>query len=604
MMKMYVRFSDLFDEKVAIPTLKKMLRQFKRSDVIYRLAGINATIARVEFQGTSSQKRVELQCDLTREFLDGEVCELLKRKYYEDLVNGKCSIFIRQTILYLIRLAIFECSEDSTMLAAGGSDGGYELGRCILIANDHFVSKRDELATALGSEAKRRRHWHLQLAPIIELYNPTEPELAIPRTERIYSDILDSLKFKKKLRGKLAGLDIAREFLTATGIELDLYRKLTLGLFAWIFADKKGSVHFDRNDFIAQSIIQPEEFSRYLQLEAKSIEQFKKKFATSKIPLRFRPFDFRSTPFIEFLPDKFVCVDPYFLIERLGSGVYWAILDSLPRGKKEHFPGAYGYLFELYVDYILRQFPVGASCFVSFPEYVTTPKESFDGLIYYPETKHLIVLEYKASRMKVDAKYGGKVREFEKELVKKFVRNKRNAAKGLGQIANHLERVFHQVKGKREQLQTTDGKPLPFSPQNLAKTVEKVSPVLIVQEPAFRGLFAEWLLNQKFEELLKGKSITNAIKINPMMVMHIDDLEGLKPHLRATINLCTFEQLVNLRALRDPDYRCHLSEFIADYFPHAQVEPEVECNEILEVLQRASESLFSEDARRLDMLES
>lgn len=211
-MKIYVRFSDLFCKKVAFPTLKKMLRQFKRSDVIYRLALINATIARVEFQVERSQRRIELQRELANEFLDEEIRGLLEQKFGKDLASGKCGIFFRQTILYLIRLAIFECSEDSTMLTTGGSAGAYELGRCLLIASDYLLTKRDEQAIAFGSEAKRRRHWNLQLAPIYELYNPTEPELAIVRTERIYSDILDASQFKEKLTGKLTGFDIAKEF--------------------------------------------------------------------------------------------------------------------------------------------------------------------------------------------------------------------------------------------------------------------------------------------------------------------------------------------------------------------------------------------------------
>lgn len=398
-----------------------------------------------------------------------------------------------------------------------------------------------------------------------------------------------------------------KNFFDATGIELHQYRNFTLGLFAWAFGNIEPSPCFDRNVLISQSIINTEEFSRYLTLEAKSIEQFKEKFAKSKTPLRLRVFDFRSTPLIEYLPDKFVCIDPYFLTERLGSGVFWTIFDSLAGGMRDRFSGVYGHLFELYVDYIFRQFPALASCFISFPEYANKPdEESLDGIIYYPETKHLIVLEYKSSWMKADAKYGGKIREFEREWVRKFVENEKNVAKGLGQIANHLERIFHQVKNEREQLQAADGKPVPFNSQNLTGTIEKVTPVLIVQEPALRGLFAEWLLNQKFQELLQGKTITAAIKINPLMVMHIDDLEGeVKPRLRSNIHPTTLEQIVNLRALRDPAYRSHLSEFIMDYFPREQVEPDVESIEALnKVLQRAMESLFSEQALRLAMIQS
>ena len=234
MMKMYVRFSDLFGKKVAIPTLKKMLRQFKRSDVIYRLAMINTLLAL-----RNDDDEADTHRHLADSFLDNEIVDRVEQMFGNNQSSRFISVFQRQVILYLLRLCILECSEDAELLATGGTSGGYELGRCILIANDYLLSKKEEEAISQGSVTKKRHHWNLQLSPILEFYNPPRADYAIVRSEKIYSDILNSPELNQRLSGGLAGFDIAKEFLDATEITLEQFREFTLGIYCMLVQERK-----------------------------------------------------------------------------------------------------------------------------------------------------------------------------------------------------------------------------------------------------------------------------------------------------------------------------------------------------------------------------
>jgi hypothetical protein len=72
----YLRHSDLFGQRPHLATLKKKLRQFKLSDVIFTLSRINVLLGRQRMlrEGNESQRKLE---------------ELLRANYIEpDLLKG------------------------------------------------------------------------------------------------------------------------------------------------------------------------------------------------------------------------------------------------------------------------------------------------------------------------------------------------------------------------------------------------------------------------------------------------------------------------------------------------------------------------------------
>jgi hypothetical protein len=199
------------------------------------------------------------------------------------------------------------------------------------------------------------------------------------------------------------------------------------------------------------------------------------------------------------------------------------------------------------------------------------------------------VMEYKASFMRAEAKYGGKIRLFEQELDKKFGLDKNTRKqKGVAQLANHIGHLFCKDPSERRTiLELTD-----MIKQSDCR-IERITPVLIVQEPALRLQILEDILSQKFRNLLNGKRISNAVRVEPLAVIDIDTLEEMKPHLIA--GEFTLEQCLSARALRDPEYKVMWHDFLDFFCPNFQSTADTEVNrKFEEIMDRAKKNFFGE----------
>jgi hypothetical protein len=192
----YLRHSDLFGQRPHLATLKSKLRRFKLSDVIFTLSRINVLLGRQRMlrEGSQNQRKLE---------------ELLRENYVAiDLPTGldERPIFFRQSILNLQRLCILLCGEEASVVTKGKTLGGYELGNCCLMMNDHLVSPEAERRAGEGTDIKQRRHIGLQIAPMIELYNPPRLEQAVVRAEKLFFEILNSPEMEAHVMQELKGL--------------------------------------------------------------------------------------------------------------------------------------------------------------------------------------------------------------------------------------------------------------------------------------------------------------------------------------------------------------------------------------------------------------
>lgn len=582
----YLGYSDVCDQRVPLTTLKKKLRHFNLSNIVFTLSRMNVLLGRQRMLREGREAAQDLQYLLIANFIDDELLEgRLKPRFGQSKVDEN-PVFSRQQILNLLRLCVLVCSESASAITDGKTPEGYELGRCCLIMNDHLVSKKEEQAISEGSDLKRNKHIGLQLAPILELYNPPKVNQAAVRAEIIFSEILNSQEMQAIIQRELKGFDLAKAFLDATGLTIDKYKELILAIITLIYgrtseeliADPSLLV-FRRSQFINNTLITQEDFNRYLSLDSMKLPEAKDLFNEKRGNLRpnFDYVLFRTKPLLELKDDEFICVDPCFIAEKLSTGIYWTIIDSV---KKKTAFDAFGYLFEIYVNRMFKQISLLDGLFIPSPKY-KTGENSFDGIIW--RGNHLIVLEYKASFMRIEAKYSGKVRMFEKELDKKF-----GIQRGVVQLANHIEWLFHQQPSRRGHI---DG--LDRVLQNSHSRVEKITPVLIVQEPLLRFSAIEEMLSRRLIRLLKKKKITKAVKVAPLAVIDIDTLEMMKPNLVA--GDFTLEQCLNARAARDPNYKYIFHNFVNEYFPQYGKSEDVELDDKFEVIMnRAKQNFFGD----------
>lgn len=591
----YLRYSDIVNQKLPLTTLKKKLRQFKLSNVMFTLSRVNVLLGRQRMLREGREEMKDLQYRLIANYIDDQLLEDKLKPQFGHLKVDEHPVFLRQQILGLLRQCALVCRESATVLTDGKTPGGYEFGRCCLIMNDHLLSQKEARAIEEGTNSKRRKHLGLQLAPLLELYNPPEVDQAVVRAESIFSEVLRSPEMQAIIGRELRGFDIEKAFLNATGLTIDKYKEFILAIISWLYGhsrenlvDKPNLLMFRRSQFISTSVIDHEEFDRYLALDSISLSEAKARFSgtSAKLLAHFDYVLFRSRPLLELDDERFICADACFAVEKLSSGIYWTIIDSLKGNDKQTAFDAFGYLFELYVNRILRQISPLDGPLIQSPKY-TTGESSFDGIIC--GRNHLIVMEYKASFMKTEAKYGGKVRAFEEELDKKFGVDKiKGTQKGVAQLANHIEWLFHEQIPKRGHIRELDQ-----ILQNSYSRVEKITPVLIVQEPILRFPMIEEMLSKRFVRLLKQKKVSKSIHVAPLAVIDIDTLEKMKPPLVG--GDFTIEQCLNARAARDPGYNQNFHDFLVGNFPTYGKRDDAELNsKFAAIMAKAKRNFFGE----------
>jgi len=221
----------------------------------------------------------------------------------------------------------------------------------------------------------------------------------------------------------------------------------------------------------------------YLKLESRDFEFFVKAFnKKSKYKRQYSFMPFKQFPFIKQPDGRYTCISTDLLIEKLNAGIYWKIVDTFPKDQVGEFMQIFGFLFEVYVASLLDdvynspRFPARTRYRrLVGPTYVNRDK-SADELIYDSERKHLIIVETKSSFLHADHKYGKNIQNFYQEIEKKFVLKDGKTGKGIGQLANHIVKLFHKVPDERASLADAE-----FN--DLIHMTEKISPILIAQEP-------------------------------------------------------------------------------------------------------------------------
>jgi len=227
----YIRHADVMGQRAHLATLKKSVRKLKFSNAVFALSRINVLLARQTMMLEGVDERRKLQSFFVNNYIDDDLWRAIERWIGRlrstESQPVEFAVFIRQQMLNLIRLCILVGREEGSIIVNGQTSGGYEFGKCCVMMNDHLLTSREERAVNEGSDTKRTKHISLQLAPILELYNPPGVQRAVVRAETLFDDILKSPEMRAIAKKKLQGFDMAQAFFDATAIALDRYRNRT-----------------------------------------------------------------------------------------------------------------------------------------------------------------------------------------------------------------------------------------------------------------------------------------------------------------------------------------------------------------------------------------
>jgi len=559
-LKHYGNYQDLVGRKIPLDEIERQLSSFNLEAAILRLSQMNILLA----IGRLRDKHEEIQALLRESFLDPETNRLIgeasEGKYYPIW-------FTRPLMLSMVRLCARACSEGEKGKRIDSPEERYEFGRCCLYLTDHLETEQETKSYTEGTEDEQRETWTPFIASTLDLSIPIDLMQAITRADIILSEVINS----PNVKGKIDGFDLAKSFLEVVGLTHEQFRDFVFLIIGWFigkdiddFIKDPSKFIIHRKNFIEKTLIDDTVFEKLIECISVPVQTLSQYLNERPGEPLSRDFSLFSLCPLLALPDGFVaCLDLDYLVGKLSAGIYEIVESLFPHQERTAGLRTLGYLFEEYVNHIFQT--------------VYTPSESrlivtpFEANLHYQGEKHLepfdavfiaptnpkqaMVFQVKSQYLKSRYKYAENSGSFWREIDGKFGGGEQG---GVTQLVDNIEHIWHQNESAQKKLATLN-----------PSSIERVTPILVVQESFFRFPFFNWQLNRRFQSLLEKASISPRIAVDPLVVVDIDSLERLTPYLQK--RLCSFEQPVNSLIFDDRNKEClrpfhdHITGFLSQF---------------------------------------
>lgn len=451
------------------------------------------------------------------------------------------------------------------------------LGRALIMCNDLLSSP--DFGTKINNRrslTQRRIALQLQVGSFYELSNPPQIHYSIVRSEAIFGKLREE-------SGRLQ--DLNESFQQRHGISIEEYVDHILGVLTYFiaqdidrFLEDPGLACVALKTLFGKS--PPAIVERFWQMLLTSTERLATSLrAASNLIVHHDFMEFRRRPFFDVGSDNAIPLYLGFIQEKLESGLFWTIFDSLPSAEQRDrlFTG-WGHLFESYVSKIFRNgIKDSSGAYIPAPRFDDNDDEAFDGLVRRDDC--WVVMEYKGGFLSAGAKYGENEDEFVRDLNRKF-----GAAKGAGmeQLCRKIASVFAGKPSQRRALHNIDD-----------STVRTVIPVLIVQDSFVSSEITSSYLMDIFGELKRKCALRVGIYCTFPIVIEIAELEALKPFLAAgTISFpeCLMER-IRFGSSRFLSFRDFFREYLQSHEIRAIKDDET-LTEFTRIMDRISRRFF------------
>ena len=277
--------------------------------------------------------------------------------------------------------------------------------------------------------------------------------------------------------------------------------------------------------------INPKSVDHFLE----DVSAFPATLATRFLSRNWGPSDmtwFRDKPVCRLKGDILVALDAKYLSEKLDSGIFWRVHNSLPSHKdKERLHNYWGIAFENYMNWLL-----GEACRNSQNRFYPSPRyengeEICDAIVICGSDA--VFLEYKGSTFTAESKYKGDLTELAAEIADNLIGTE-TKRKGIRQLANAILNVFDK--------QT----PAALADIDLSG-ISAIFPVLVTRD----DIGGCWGISHYLQ--MKAGSFFNKRKVRPKIVTPLfclssEGIEGLSAYLRDE----HFSQLLHGWYSKDP----------------------------------------------------
>lgn len=486
---------EVFGANPSIQDLHGILREYRRAEVLVLLSKLNCIL------GTW---RNAPDFDL-----DTRLCRLVFPNYrstIEAIRKDKVGrvLLSRLTILYLIKQACLACPADGERVEYPRDVE--RIGVCCLMANDLILTTKPSPQDATLERLT-------SLLPFSDYVSHEEFPNDIARALTMFEETSRLPQLQKRPDY----FDLGRSFREQIGLAPHEFCELVFGAATKYLNLKVEELEeapdalFLRPEYFRKTKVAPESAARFLGKVAKDEAEFAKNVNDS----RDRPGDdltlIQRHPMLDVSEGLYFCLDPGFLVDKAGRGLYWTLFVEL-QGDQERLNLAsfWGAIFEEYVNSIIAEGYSAGGRFVPGPKF-ENGDQAFDA--YLIEGSSMVVFEHKSSVLRADAKYGGDPQKLEEDLMRKFVRGDDDGAKGLAQLERHVERFLSG--GMIDDVS--------------ADNISTIYPVLVCYDRSLLAPFMNRYLNKNFAGYSLRKTYRKTI--TPVFTLGISEAERLLPHL-------------------------------------------------------------------------
>jgi hypothetical protein len=173
---------------------------------------------------------------------------------------------------------------------------------------------------------------------------------------------LGRLGLLDRIKKECGGLDIEKEFEQLAGIPMVNWLSLVFGVYVALaihtqqeFLEKPEIFIMNRKNFVANSAISQAHIDEFFELLSLDFDELRTEIRKDRpVDERFDLVPFKSTPLWKTAEDNYVCVDFSLVSEKLHNGPYFMLSSRLPVDKRWRMHNAWGLLFEVYVNWLLK----------------------------------------------------------------------------------------------------------------------------------------------------------------------------------------------------------------------------------------------------------
>ncbi len=550
----YFLYREVFDRTPELSELVSLVRDVDPPEAAVLLCQLNADL---RLPRRDKQTVAKVQQELAAYFLDDETIARFKQRFGPvDMADRP--VFHPVQVLNVLRLVLQHSAGSRKPVT--DSVARYRLGSACLMMSDLLINAEETSEVAGGTVDVKMRALMMQMLGAFEVGNTASIAHLFYRGRIMFNQLLSKKEVVERISKECQGFDFERDFSQVVGVSLSHWLSLLFSLYCYLFhyfgVDSTRHPEFlciDRKRFMEQSRIDPREMEILLRSISLNIDDFRRLLAETR-PTDWRSdfVAFRSKPLIELYSEKCFCADVGFLVEKMHSGVYWAINDGLSSFERPKLFKAWGILFEEYVNWFLAD-----RAFKQPLQFWPSPKwqdgtESFDGVFMYD--RRLMPMEYKGGFLKIEARYSGNREVFDADLELKI-------GEGCKQLAWKIDALFNMNPARRKTLRDVR-----------LDNITRIVPVLIVQDHILRGPFINWWINKIFNRLLDRTILRSDVIVDSVNVVGIHELETMAESAEAG----TFDlfRALQLRCFTDPEMRSELHNFLLTIPGYAQARSE------------------------------